>query len=159
MEQEMRQSDDLGWGETISEWIACAGVGLLPLFCDLVGAIFENNPIRAAMRVNLGTIAFELLLFCVVTNAASVLIYLSKYNVLVKISPILRPIPIGLMFLVFPMLIVNIYVLAVFFPQASSHADWLDIFLWTISCMTGTVILTLILERWIGLTVHALRFR
>jgi hypothetical protein len=149
----MSENNQLSWTETLSEWTATAGVGSLPLLCHFLGLAVTLDPKIRTARESGWIILAELLLFCVVTNAASVLIYLSKYNVLTKVSRGVRPLPVGLLFCSFPMLICNIFVLEVLIVPFETRLFS------TLGCITGTTILTLTLERWIGNTAHALRLR
>ena len=69
------------WKETLSEWIACAGLGPYPSSFLTVAAMTDSEPQRSAILS--GRFLYrELIVFCIVTNSASVVVFVSKFNLL-----------------------------------------------------------------------------
>ena len=89
------------WKETLSEWGGCAGLGLIPLLCTLLAALvalLTDN--EYDLLIHPENVYRELILFCIVTNSASVVIFLSKFNLLQVVSPTSRRLPTALIFFV-----------------------------------------------------------
>ena len=142
--------DHLSWGETLSEWVACAGIGLLPLFCAIALGFLTDDPRTREILLGWQLIARELILFCIITNAASVVIYVSKFNLLQTAAPSNTKLPSALLFLAFPMIVLCCFVLV------AVNLRHYDAILPMVGCMVGTLPVSLALERWIGLAAHAI---
>jgi hypothetical protein len=137
------------WGETLSEWTACAGLGLIPLFLALAIAGFTDSE---AVRSSILTVEFisrELILFCIVTNAASIVVFISKFNLLQTAAPRARKIPVALVFL---LLLLSLGCSIVIVMIAIRHSP--PTFFAMLSCLLTTVPLSLWAERRIGLLAH-----
>ena len=82
------------WRETLSEWVSCAGLKIITLLCMFaIAYLTDNQQLRNAL-LSAESIYHELILFCIVTNAASIIIFVSKFNLLgVSVAPSGRRIP------------------------------------------------------------------
>jgi hypothetical protein len=87
----------------------------------------------------------ELILFCIVTNAASVVVFVSKFNLLQTIDPKGRTIPTSLIFAVLIVALACGIVLVVLDVHPQS-----DVFYPMLSCVVTTLIFSLWAERKIG---------
>jgi len=129
------------WTETLSEWFACAGVGLIPLIVSATVGLITDNP----LIFNLNYLSRELILFCIVTNAASVVVFLSKFNLLQTIDPKGRKVPTSLIFLLLIVALACGIVLVVLDVHRQK-----DVFGPMLSCLVTTLIFSLWAERKIG---------
>jgi hypothetical protein len=129
------------WTETLSEWFACAGLGLIPLFVSVAVAAITGE----GFIFQLSYLSRELILFCIVTNAASVVVFVSKFNLLQTIDPKGRTIPTSLIFAVLIVALACGIVLVVLdiHPQSNVLYPML-------SCVVTTLIFSLWAERKIG---------
>ena len=130
------------WRETLSEWAGCAGLGLIPLLSSLATSVLTKNP---EVPIQLKGIYRELILFCIVTNFASVVIFISKFNIMQVVRPEVRLIPTGFIFAILAVTLVCAFVYI-----ATSARDF-DAFLPMVSCMSVTVPFSVWAERRIGI--------
>jgi hypothetical protein len=87
------------WRETFSEWTGCAGLGLIPLICMVAVGFLTNDPKYHDLLLDINGLCLELVLFCVVTNAASIVLFVSKFNLIQAVTPPRqRTIPTGFIF-------------------------------------------------------------
>src|SRR5258708_4348418 len=84
------------WEETLSEWVACAGLGIIPLLCTLGVAYLTDDAQYHESLLRADHLYRELILFCIVTNAASVVVFASKFNLLQVVAPGGRKLPTAL---------------------------------------------------------------
>jgi hypothetical protein len=133
------------WSETLSEWVACAGLGLIPLFCALAIGVLTDNEKSHNYLLSAGFIYTELILFCIVTNAASVVVFISKFNLLQTVAPGGRKLPTALIFFVILM------ALACAFTYVTTLVKHLPALLPMLSCMITTLIFSVWAERRIGI--------
>src|SRR5947209_16539895 len=98
-------SDSPPWSQTICEWIGCAGVGLVPALLNFITAalVERSRPVLLSKEVLIS----EALLWCLVTVVATIVIFISKYNVVAEIAERIGVprIPTSMVFLSFPLLI------------------------------------------------------
>lgn len=144
------------WTETLSEWSGCAGVGLVPLLTNLAVAVFIEQPRIRAILLSLGAFVSEAFIFCFVTIAASIVVYVSKYNVvrvLSRANPAPR-LPTSLFFVPLPLLIITVVVYVGI--RTGSVTGWAAPAA-ALASLTGTIILSLTFERAIGNAVYASR--
>jgi hypothetical protein len=129
------------WSETLSEWFACAGLGLIPLFVS--GAVAALTGEGFIFRLSF--LSRELILFCIVTNAASIVVFVSKFNLLQITNPKGRTIPTSLIFAVLIVALACGIVLVALdvHPESSGLYHML-------SCVVTTLIFSLWAERKIG---------
>lgn len=144
------------WSETLSEWFGCVGVGLVPLLTNLAVAVVIEEPRIRAVLLSLGVFLGEIFLLCFVTTAASIVVYISEYNVVRVLSRANPPprLPTSLLFVPLPLLIVMVvaYVgvrIASITGMAALGAALASLF--------GTIVLSLTFERVIGNAVYASR--
>jgi hypothetical protein len=130
------------WRETLSEWAGCAGLGLIPLLSSLATSVLTKNP---EIPIQLKLIYRELILFCIVTNSASIVIFMSKFNLLQVVMPDVRLIPTGFIFAILAVTLVCAFVYI-----ATSERDF-DAFLPMVSCMSFTLPFSVWAERRIGI--------
>ena len=133
--------------ETLSEWGGCVGVGLVPCLTNFATAFFAEDVRVQTNLLSIGTFMFEMFLFCMVTTAASVVIFISKHNVVRGFERHARPLPTSLFLVPFPLLIVMVIIFVstrigkIVYPQSLAYM---------LSCVLGTLILSLAFERVIG---------
>jgi hypothetical protein len=136
---------EVPWKETLSEWAACAGLGLIPLVVAVVIAIMTDNERQREVILSVEFLCRELILFCIVTNAASVVVFVSKFNLLQIADPRGRKIPTALIFSLLLLAIVCGIVLVAIDVRPQSGA-----LLPMLSCTITTLIFSLWAERQIG---------
>jgi hypothetical protein len=144
------------WSETLSEWFGCIGVGLIPLLTNLAVAIFVEQPRIRAVLLSLGVFLGEIFLLCFVTIAASMVVYISKYNVVRVLSRISPPprLPTSLFFVPMPLLIVMVII---YVAIRTSSIGGLAAMGSAAGSLFGTIVLSLTFERVIGKAVYASR--
>lgn len=144
------------WTETLSEWSGCAGVGLIPFLTNLAVAVFIEQPRMRAILLSRGALISEAYLFCFVTITASIVVYVSKYNVvriLARTNPAPR-LPTSLFFVPLPLLIITVVVyVGILAGQVTGPAALAA----ALASLAGTIILSLTFERVIGNAVYASR--
>jgi hypothetical protein len=133
------------WKETLSEWAGCAGLGLIPLLSSLATSVLTENP---EIPIRLKLVYRELILFCIVTNFASIVIFISKFNLLQVVRPNVRLIPTGFIFAILAVTLVCAFVYIV-----TSRRDF-DAFLPMMSCISFTLPFSVWAERRIGIMAH-----
>jgi hypothetical protein len=136
------RSHSVPWKETLSEWGGCAGLGLIPLLCSVVTYVLATDP-QFILEPKL--IYRELILFCIVTNFASIVIFISKFNLLQVIRPGMRLIPTGFIFSILAVTLVCAFVYI-----ATSLRDF-DALAPMVSCLLFTLTFSLWAERRIGI--------
>jgi hypothetical protein len=133
------------WKETLSEWMGCAGLGLIPLLCMLAAAFVTDDLKFHELLLSPEAVYRELMLFCVVTNAASIVLFVSKFNLLQVVVPGGRMIPTGF---IFSILLVT---LGCGFAFVVVIARRYPALLPMLSCMVVTILFSLWAERRIGI--------
>ena len=144
------------WKETLSEWSGCIGLGLIPFITNLAVAIFTEEPrIRAAL-LSAGVFLSETFLFCFVTTAASIVVYISKYNVIRHLAGAGGPprLPTSLFLIPLPLLIVMV---VIYVAIRTSHIFGMAAFGAAFGSLVGTLVLSLMFERVIGKAVYESR--
>jgi hypothetical protein len=132
------------WRETLSEWASCAGLGLIPLLCMFaIAYLTDNQQLRNAL-LSAESIYHELILFCIVTNAASIIIFVSKFNLLQVVAPSGRTVPTAF---IYGSLLVALACAFVFVAVIVAKRPALIPLL---SCMITTLVFSLWAERRIG---------
>jgi hypothetical protein len=132
------------WKETLSEWVACAGLGIIPLLCTLGVAYLTDNAQYHESLLRADYLYRELILFCIVTNAASVVVFTSKFNLLQVVVPGGRKLPTALFFFI---MIVTVACAIVYVVLAAYNRPALYPML---SCLVTTLIFSILAERRIG---------
>jgi hypothetical protein len=132
------------WRETLEEWLACAGLGIIPLLCTLATAYLTENKEFEQTLLQADHLYRELILFCIVTNTASVVVFVSKFNLLQVVSPSSRRLPTGLFFLV---ILVTIACAFVYVVLSAYNRPALYPML---SCLITTLLFSIWSERRIG---------
>jgi len=132
------------WTETLEEWLACAGLGSIPLLCTLgIAYVTQNHEYQKAL-LRPDHLYRELILFCIVTNAASVVVFASKFNLLQVVAPGGRRLPTALFFLIF------LVTLACAFVYVVLSAYTRPAFCPMLSCLATTLLFSILAERRIG---------
>jgi hypothetical protein len=135
----------VSWRETLSEWFACAGLGMIPLICALAIAMMTDNENMREALIREEFIFRELILFCIVTNAAGIVVFISKFNLLQTAVPQGRKVPTALIFaLLLEALACGIVYVSVVVRQRPALPFML-------SCLITTLVFSLWAERRIGL--------
>jgi hypothetical protein len=144
------------WKETLSEWFGCVGVGLVPLLTNIAVAIFIEAPRIRAVLLSVGAFLNEIFLLCFVTIAASIVVYISKYNVVRVLSRITPPprLPTSLFLVPLPLLIVMVII---YVAIHTANLGELAAISSTAGSLFGTMVLSLTFERVIGKAVYASR--
>lgn len=132
------------WKETLSEWVACAGIGLIPLVCSLAIGYLTDIPQLHAVLLSWESISHELILFCIVTNAAGIAVFVSKFNLLQVVRPSGRRIPTAF---IYGSLLVAFACVFAFVGVSVARRP---VFLPMLSCMVTTLPFSLWAERRIG---------
>jgi len=109
-----------------------------------IAYLTDNQQLRNALLSAAESIYHELILFCIVTNAASIIIFVSKFNLLQVVAPSGRTVPTAF---IYGSLLVALACAFVFVAVIVAKRPALIPLL---SCMITTLIFSLWAERQIG---------
>jgi hypothetical protein len=141
---------ELPWSETISEWVGCAGVGLVPAFAEIFAVLTDPRaPTEALLQPAL--IEVELMLFFLVTMTASVVVYVSKQNLIGSITAEALRLPTALIYLSIPAVL---GLFAVFVGLRTGNLQGGLAVMSVVNAGIGALVVSLLLERKIGVIAH-----
>jgi hypothetical protein len=131
------------WKEMFEEWLACWIRNYSPLVHSRCRFLTENAQYHEFL-LRADHLYRELILFCIVTNAASVVVFASKFNLLQVVAPGGRRLPTALIFFIM------IVTVACAFVYVVLSAYYRPALYPMISCLVTTLIFSIFAERRIG---------
>jgi hypothetical protein len=144
-------SSSAPWSATFCEWLGCVGVGLVPALLAFLTAAVGG---QRAYLLSEHFYIYESLLWCNVTIVASVVIFISKYNVVSELSKKtgVPRLPTSMIFLSYIILIPDIlfYTFFVIGEIDAASAPWIALI-----CFVCTLLVSFVFERVLASTVHS----